>query len=104
MLKLQKALHGILQTREVNPHSPEKKAVPFLTVFLLSDQFSDHLGMTSISPIEGFEWLIAWTKSNFLFPVFLQYFVLLPSRSLSSQFKSLLSTLGQTIGYDLRQL
>ncbi len=40
MLKLQKALHGVLQRRKANPHSPEKKiAVSFPTGFLFCEPF-----------------------------------------------------------------
>jgi hypothetical protein len=40
MLKLQKALHGVLQRRKTDPHSPKKKiAVSSLTGFLFCEPF-----------------------------------------------------------------
>jgi hypothetical protein len=40
MLKLQKALYGVLQRRKANPHNPEKKtAASSLTGFLFCEPF-----------------------------------------------------------------
>jgi len=63
MLELQKALHGVLQRRKANPHSPEKKiAVSFPTGFLFYEPFYELLGMISISSIEGIVCLFNWIK------------------------------------------
>jgi hypothetical protein len=61
MLKLQKALHGVLQRRKANPHSPEKKiAASFPTGFLFCELFYEILGMISILSIEENVFLVDW--------------------------------------------
>ena len=44
MLKLQKTLHGVLQRRKANSHSPEKK----IAVSFLLDSYSVNLSMNSL--------------------------------------------------------